>query len=126
MNSKHVKPTPITAEQYLWVLLDKHTVRDPLEDILKQLEKQTNTIHPHNQSKELKDTKNGTYTNDTLHESMTINNNEDSSQTTLDYQSVKLDDQAPYLATFFVHLADADADDYRLEWNLLVMCFKGQ
>ena len=40
-NSKHVKPTWITVEQYLWDQLDKHTVTDPLEDILKQIVKLT-------------------------------------------------------------------------------------
>ena len=42
----HVKPTQMTVEQYLWNQLDKHIVTDPLEDILKQLEK-TNTYKPH-------------------------------------------------------------------------------
>ena len=40
-NSKHVKPTQITAKQYLQHQLDKHIVTDPEKDILKQLEKQT-------------------------------------------------------------------------------------
>ena len=37
-NSKHLKGTSITAEQYLWDQLDKHTKTDPLEDFLKQYE----------------------------------------------------------------------------------------
>ena len=37
---KHIKPTQITAEQYLWDHLQKHATTDPLEDILKQYEKQ--------------------------------------------------------------------------------------
>ena len=40
-NSKHVKPTWITAEQYHWDQLDKHIVTDPLDDLLKQIENQT-------------------------------------------------------------------------------------
>ena len=46
-NSKHVKPTQITAKQYHWDQLDKHIATDPLEHILKQLEKQTHTGHTH-------------------------------------------------------------------------------
>ena len=43
---KHIKPTQITAEQYLWDQIQKHTTTDPLEDILKQLEKQpTQAVH---------------------------------------------------------------------------------
>ena len=34
--------------------LDKHIVTDPLEDILKQLEKQTHTSHIFTQNKQLK------------------------------------------------------------------------
>ena len=37
-NSKHVKAKPITAEQYLWDYLVKHTKTDPLEDFLKHYE----------------------------------------------------------------------------------------
>ena len=36
-----MKPTQITAEEYLWDQLDKYIVTDPLEDILKHIEKQT-------------------------------------------------------------------------------------
>ena len=35
-NSKHIKTTSITAAQYLWDQLDKHSKTDPLEDFLKQ------------------------------------------------------------------------------------------
>ena len=42
---KHIKPTQMTAEQYLWDQLQKHTT-DLLEDILKQLKiKHTQVIH---------------------------------------------------------------------------------
>ena len=37
-NSKHMKATPIIAEQYLWDQLGKHTKIDPLEYLLKQYE----------------------------------------------------------------------------------------
>ena len=37
-NSTHTKATPITAEQYIWDQLDKHTKTDPLRDFLKQHE----------------------------------------------------------------------------------------
>ena len=37
-NSKHIKETPITDEQYLWDQLGKHTKTEPLEDFLKQYE----------------------------------------------------------------------------------------
>ena len=40
-NSKHVKTTQITAKRYLWDQLHKHKMTDPIEDILKQLENQT-------------------------------------------------------------------------------------
>ena len=40
-NSRHVKQTQITTEQYLWDLLDTHKVTDALDDILKQIENQT-------------------------------------------------------------------------------------
>ena len=39
---KHIKPTQITAKQYLWEQLQKHTT-DPLDDILEQLDKQPHT-----------------------------------------------------------------------------------
>ena len=40
---KHLKPTHIAAEQYLWDQLQKHTTTDPLEDILYQFENQAHT-----------------------------------------------------------------------------------
>ena len=49
-----MKPTQIPAEQYLWGQWDKHIITDPLEDILKQLDKQTHTNHRDTQSKKLK------------------------------------------------------------------------
>ena len=48
-----MKQTQVTGEQYLWDQLDKHIVTDPLEDILKHLEK-THNNHTHTQSKQLK------------------------------------------------------------------------
>ena len=78
-NSKHVKPTQITAKQYLWDQLAKHIVTDPLKDILKQL-KNKHMIHTNTPSKQLKNTQHGTHTSNTLHESMTINNGEDITQ----------------------------------------------
>ena len=80
-NSKHVKPTQITAEQYLWDQLDNNIVRDPLEDILKQLEKQTHTNHTYTKNEQFKNTQNRTHTSNTLHESMTTNKGDDISQT---------------------------------------------
>ena len=41
MNNKHVKTMQITTEQYLWDQFDKHTIIDPVEDIEKQFENQT-------------------------------------------------------------------------------------
>ena len=76
-----MKPIWITAKQYFWDQLDKHIVTDPLEDILKQLEKQIHSSHTHTQGKQLKCTEHGTHTSNTLHESMTTNNREDISQT---------------------------------------------
>ena len=43
-----------TAEQYLWDQLDKHIATDPLENILKQLEKQTHTNHHTGRVKKIK------------------------------------------------------------------------
>ena len=40
---KHIKPRHITAEQYLWVQLQKHTATDLLEDILEQFDNQAHT-----------------------------------------------------------------------------------
>ena len=53
-NSKNVKSTQITAEQYLKDQLDKHIVADPLEDILNQIENQTPMNHIYTQNKQLK------------------------------------------------------------------------
>ena len=47
-NRQHIKPTQISAEQYLCQQLQKHTKTDPLENILIQLEQQqmaTNIIN---------------------------------------------------------------------------------
>ena len=57
-NSKHVKPTLITAKQYLCDQLDKHIVTDPLEDILKHLAKQTHTNHTFTRNEQLKNIQN--------------------------------------------------------------------
>ena len=73
-NSKHVKPTQITAEQYLQDQLNKHVVTDPPEDILKQLEKQMHTNHACLEQSTEK------HTNNMLHKSMTTNR-QDNSQT---------------------------------------------
>ena len=43
----HIKPTQITAEQYLQEQLQKHTTTDSLEDILKQLDKQPSASNTH-------------------------------------------------------------------------------
>ena len=48
-----MKPTQITAEQYLQYQLDKHIVTDPSEDI-DQLEKQTHINHTYTMSEPLK------------------------------------------------------------------------
>ena len=42
------------TEQYLLDQLDKHITTDPLEDILKQLEKQIHTSHTYTQNEQLK------------------------------------------------------------------------
>ena len=71
-----MKPTQITAKQYLWDQLNKHIVTDQLEDILKQLEKQTHTGHTHPETT-TKSSQHGTLTSNTLHKGMTTNNRED-------------------------------------------------
>ena len=43
----HMKPTQITAKQYLWDQLDEHIVTDPLDDILEQIENQTQINKTH-------------------------------------------------------------------------------
>ena len=43
-NSKHVKPTQITVEQYLWDELDKYIVIDPLK--YSKTNGKTNTYQP--------------------------------------------------------------------------------
>ena len=48
MKHKHVKPTQISAEQYLHDQLHKHSKTDPLENILTQLEKQPATNNNYN------------------------------------------------------------------------------
>ena len=53
-NSKHVKPKQITAKQYHWDQLDRHIVTDPLEDILKQIEKQMSMNHTYACKQQLK------------------------------------------------------------------------
>ena len=40
-NSKHIKPTPITAEQYPRFRLSRGRETDTLEDIIKDFERQT-------------------------------------------------------------------------------------
>ena len=52
--TKHVKSTQITDEHYLWDQLDKHIVTDPLEDIVKQIEKQTPMNHTYMYKEQLK------------------------------------------------------------------------
>ena len=49
-----MKPTQITAEPYLWDQLDKHIVTDPLEDILKHIEKQTPMNYTYTNKKQFK------------------------------------------------------------------------
>ena len=75
-----MKSTPITSQQYLWDKLDKHTVTDPLEDILKQIEKQTPINHTYTHE-QLRNTKNGTHMSATQQESMTTNPRDNISQT---------------------------------------------
>ena len=53
-----MKVTQITAKQYIWDQLDKHKVTDPLEDILKQIEKQTPMYHTHTHKEQLRNTQN--------------------------------------------------------------------
>ena len=55
-NSKHVKPTQITAEQYLCDQLDKHIVIDPLDDILGHTEKQTPMNYTYKHKEQFKNT----------------------------------------------------------------------
>ena len=70
---KHVKLTQITAEQYLQDQLDKHIVQDPLEDILKQIEKWTPVNHTHTHKEQFKNTQNGSHTSDTQQACMPAN-----------------------------------------------------
>ena len=60
MKSRHIR-----AEQYLQDQLDKHIVTDPLEDILKQIEKQTPMNHTEIHKEQFENTQNGTCMSDT-------------------------------------------------------------
>ena len=44
-NGKHMKPRQIAAKQYIHNQLDEHIVRDALEDIQNQIEKQKPMNH---------------------------------------------------------------------------------
>ena len=70
---KHIKPAQIIAEQYLQDQLQKHTTTDPLEDILKQFEKQPCTSNMHI-------IKNRPCTNNPAHEGITLSKGMDSKQ----------------------------------------------
>ena len=76
-----MKSTQIMVEQYLWDQLDTHIITDPLEDILKQLDKQTHSNHTCTQSKQVNNTQDGTYINNMPHENITPNKREDINQT---------------------------------------------
>ena len=76
-----MKSTQITAEQYLCDQLGKHIVTDPLEDILKQIEKQTPMNHTYTHNEKLQNTQNGTHLNDIQQERMTTHTRDNISQT---------------------------------------------
>ena len=78
-NSKHVKPTDITAVQYLWNQLDIHIVRGPQDDILKEIENWTHVNKTHNLNDQLNNIHTGTVqviqskkTHQTITETMSI------------------------------------------------------
>ena len=75
-----MKPTQITAEQYLQDQLDKHIVTDPLEDILKQIEKQTPMNYTYTHNKQATNTQNGTHARYRQLESMTKNSRDNINQ----------------------------------------------
>ena len=73
-NRQHVKPTKLSAEQYLLVQLQKHIQTDPLENILTQLEKQpypTSISHY---------TNNAPHSNNITHGHTTASEGQDNSQ----------------------------------------------
>ena len=76
-----MKPAQITAEQYPQDQLDKHIVTDPLEDILKQTEKQTTINHTCTHKEQYTNTQNRTHMSDTQQVSMTTNPRGNISQT---------------------------------------------
>ena len=74
-NRQHIKPTQISAEQYLWDQPHKHTKIDPLEGILTQLQKQPVTSNNKN------NICNGPHRNNTTHEHSTLYKELDNNQT---------------------------------------------
>ena len=68
-----MKPIHIRAEKYLQDQLDTLIVKQPLEDILKQIEKQIPMNHTCTHKYRVKNTQNGTHKSDTQQESITTN-----------------------------------------------------
>ena len=60
--NRHVKPTQVSDEQYIWDQLHKHTKTDPLESILTKLEKQPDASNYNN------NINNGLFINNQTHE----------------------------------------------------------
>ena len=75
----------ITAEQYLQDQLDKHRMTDSVEDILKQIENQTQQKKTHTHNEQLNNIPTGNSTSDTQQESMQHNtrNNHNQRKTTV-------------------------------------------
>ena len=74
LNRQHIKPTQISAEQYLWDQLHKHTNTDPPESILTQLDKQPVTSNNNN------NIYNGPHRNNSTHEHATSHKEPDNNQ----------------------------------------------
>ena len=72
-NRQHIKPTQISAEQYLHEQLQKHTKVDPLENILTQLK--NNQLQPI-----LSITDNGPHTINTTHDHTIMHEEQNKSQ----------------------------------------------
>ena len=69
----HIKTTQITGKQYLQDQLDKHRMTDPVEDILKQFDYQTQQNKTYTHNEQLKNVPNGNSTSNTQQESMKHN-----------------------------------------------------
>ena len=73
-NRQHIKPTQISAEQYLCEQLHKYTKTDPLENILTQLEKQPAANNINNNMYNMP------HRNNTTHEHPSVHKEQDNSE----------------------------------------------